>query len=163
MWLDGKILHVVIYNLNDLGQSAFFSAKSVRTAWLSRGSWFEFSAAQGRHRMISECEHPDYACGKTLLMTNNRLQSFRQTGTGGDTLFTQGMVTYDIYHPKEMLQMETIMIPGEFLDMFTDNTHGSLRASGIFQEALGFVSFRCYLLMVNLTCYSQGLTVTSFM
>lgn len=111
-WLDGKILHVVIYNLNDLGQSMLFSAKSGRTARLSQGSRFEFSAAQGRHRMIRECEHTDHACGKTLSMTNNRLQSFRQTGTGGDMLFTQGMVTYDIYHPKEMLQMETIMIPG---------------------------------------------------
>lgn len=67
MWLDGKILHVVIYNLNDLGQSMLFSAKSVRTARLSQGSYLEFSAAQGRHRMISECEHSDYACGKDTL------------------------------------------------------------------------------------------------
>lgn len=49
-------------------------------------------------------------------------------------LFTQGMVTYDIYHPKGMLQMETIRIPEEVLDTFTDDTQGSLGTSGTFQK-----------------------------
>lgn len=137
--VDGRILPVVIYNCNDMGQSMLFSAKSGRTARQSQGSYNKFSAAQGRHRVISESERPDYACGKTLSMTNNTLQSFRQIGTGEDMLFTQRMVTYDSYHPKEMLQMETIRIPEEFLDTLTDDTHGSLRASGIFQKFQIFI------------------------
>lgn len=37
-------------------------------------------------------------------------------------ILTQGVVAYDIYYPKEMLQMENISIPEEFLDIFTDDT-----------------------------------------
>lgn len=161
--LGGRILHVVIYNCNDLGQSMLFSVKLGRIALLSQGSYIEFSAAQGRHRVISESERSDYACGKTLSMTNNTLQSFRQIGTGEDILFTQGMVTYDSYHPKEMLQMETIRIPEEFLDTLTDDTLGSLGASGVFQKLQIFIYFTCYPLIVNLMCYSGGLKVKDFM
>lgn len=54
-------------------------------------------------------------------------------------LLTQGVVAYDICHPKEMLQMEHIINSRGVLIIFTDNAHGSLNASGTFQNLWTFI------------------------